>query len=213
MAENPSSLGWNNETYSSAEMDQLIERIFGPKCLFMGFSAAGNRKWVKVRQDGTMEVIHVHSDRGFQYYPIFGLSFPWIPHGNWKKICWHRTPKSAVLDLRYQLPDSFAWAIKRGRIEAAERAKIVSARLCEVCEPWFSKMLNEKNVLEELESRRASREFYSYVQVLTVYLFWQARTGKWEGLDSVAEDQLTSYFGEGFPELKQLLEKEAKLAG
>jgi len=46
-----------------------------------------------------MEVIYLHSDRGFQYFPSFGLSFPWIPHGNWKKVCWHKTPKSAVIEV------------------------------------------------------------------------------------------------------------------
>jgi hypothetical protein len=72
-------------------------------------------------------------------------------------------------------------------------------------------MLDEKRILEELECRRSSRDFYCYVQELTVYLFWQARIGKWQGLDSIAEEQLKKYFGgDGFPELKQLLENVAK---
>src|SRR5207249_8007698 len=54
---------WHNENYSSAEMEGLLNQVFAPKCIFMGFSPAGKRKWVKTRQGGTMEVIYLHSDR------------------------------------------------------------------------------------------------------------------------------------------------------
>ncbi|MEO7297583.1 MAG: hypothetical protein ABI042_03290 [Verrucomicrobiota bacterium] len=191
-------------------MEGLLDQIFGPKCIFMGFLPTGKRKWVKSRPDGTMEVIYLHSDRGFQYSAGFGLSFPWIPHGNWKRVLWHRTPKSAVLDLRFEPQNSFVWMIPKGRTVASEKAKAVSTEVCETCEPWFARMTDEQNIIHELECRRASPNFYTYVQGLTVYLFWQARIGKWKGFDSTAEEQLKSYFGEkGFPELKKLVEDEA----
>lgn len=210
---NPWGENWHNENYSSAEMDTLLGQIFGPKCIFMGFLPAGKRKWVKKRSDGTMEVINIHSDRGFMFYASFGLSFPWIPHGNWKRVCRHKTPKLAVLDLWYEPPSKVDWAIPKGRTVAAEKAKAVSTEVCEACEPWFAKMADEQNILSELERRRVSRDFYNYVQGLTVYLFWQARIGKWQGFDATAEEQLKSYFGEdGLPELRQLLEAEAARA-
>jgi hypothetical protein len=206
---NPWGENWHNENYSSAEMDQLFDQIFGPKCTFMGFLPAGKRKWVKKRTDGVMEVIKLHSARGYMYYGFFGLSFPWIPHGNWKQVCWHKTPKSAEVDLRYQPPNERDWAIPKGRTVAAERATLVSTEICEKCEPWFAKMKDQRNILAELEQKRLSRDFYSFVQDLTVYCFWQARIGKWNGFEEKIETQLKSYFGQnGFPELKQLLEQE-----
>ena len=160
-----------------------------------------------------MEVIYLHSDRGFQYFASFGLSFPWIPHGNWKKVCWHKTPKSAVIDLGYEPRDSFVWMIPKGRTVASERANLVSTEICEACEPWFAKMADQRRLLLELERRRASPYFYHFVQGLTVDLFWQARFGTWQGFDAKSEGQMKSYFGEeGFPKLKQLLEQEAARA-
>ena len=137
---NPWGENWHNENYSSAEMEGLLNQVFAPKCIFMGFSPAGKRKWVKTRQGGTMEVIYLHSGRGFQYFASFGLSFPWIPHGNWKKVCWHKTPKSALIDLGYEPRDSFVWMIPKGRTVASEPANLVSTEICEACEPWFAKM-------------------------------------------------------------------------
>jgi hypothetical protein len=205
---NPWGENWNNEFYSSAEMDMLLAQIFGPKCAFMGFLPAGKRKWVKSRADGTMELINLHFDRGL-VFANFGLSFPWIPHGNWKQVCWHKTAKSSVLDLWYEHADIYAWSIPKGRMVAEERAKIVSTEICEACEPWFIKLTSEQNILQELERRRSSANFYSFVQGLTVYLFWQARIGKWGGLDAKSEQQMKSYFGEdGFPEFKKLLDGE-----
>jgi len=161
-----------------------------------------------------MEVINLHSDRGYIFYASFGLSFPWIPHGNWKGVCWHRTPKSAVIDIGFESPTKVDWSIAKGRTVAAERAQIVSTEVCEACEPWFLKMADEQSLLEELNRRRASPTFYAFVQGLTVDLFWQARMGKWQGFDEMAEAQLKSYFGEeGFTELRRLLDQEAVRIG
>lgn len=159
-----------------------------------------------------MEVAKLLSGLGFNV--TFGLSFPWIPHGNLKKVCWHRTPKSSEIDLWYETKDRTAWEIPKSRTAAAEKAAHVSTLVCETCESWFARMADKQSILDELEIRRASRDFYNYVQGLTVYLFWRARIGKWNGLDTMAEDQLKKYFGEeGFPERKQLLENEAHKAG
>lgn len=207
---NPWGENWHNENYSAAEMDELLDRVFGSKCISLGFQPAGKRKWVKARPDGTMEVIYVHSDRGFKYYPSFGLSFPWIPHGDWKKVCWHRTPKSAVIDLGYEPPkpqDSFAWAISKEKTSAAERAESVSIQVLNACKPWFLKTTGDKKILEILARRRNSPHFYNFVQGLTVDLFWQARSSSWQGFDVRSGKALKAYFGEeGLPEVNQLLE-------
>lgn len=205
---NPWGENWHNENYSSAEMDQLLGKIFGAKLTFMGFLPAGDRKWVKKRNDDAMEVISLHSDRGFIFYANFGLSFPWIPHGNFKTVCWHRTPKSALIDLRYERPTGVDWSLPKGRTVAAERAQIVSAEICETCGPWFSKMLNQDRLLEELKRLRTRPGFINYVQCLTVDLFWRARVEKRCDLAPPVEAQLRSYFGEdGFLKVKCLLEQ------
>lgn len=192
-------------------MDSLLGQIFGPKCTFMGYLPAGKRKWVKTRSDGTMEVIRLQFDRGL-VFPSFGLSFPWIPHGNGNNVCWHKTAKNSVIDLPYRVSDVFAWSIPKGRIDAAAKANIVSTEVCERCEPWF-KVMNVEGILNEFESWRTSGNFYPYVQILTAYWFWQARSGRFQTLDDKSERQLKSYFGEdGFPRLKQLLEEEAARA-
>lgn len=211
--QNPWGENWHNENYSSAEMDELLGRIFGVKCTFMGFLPAGKRKWVRKRSDEAMEVINLQSDGVLSFYAGFGLSFPWIPHGNSKELLWHKTPKSAVMDLNYEAEDKIDWSISKRRTIAAERAGIVSTEVCERCEPWFAQMSNQEKILKELERRRAKPLFYTFVQALTVYQFWQARVGKWSGLDVEAESYLKLYFGEeGFPKLKRLLEQEAAAA-
>ena len=207
---NPWGENWRNENCSSAEMDTLLAQVFGPKCAFMGFEPAGKRKWVRTRKDGVMEVIALHSDRRFIFYAGFGLSFPWIPHGDWKQVRWHRTPRSAVIDLGHESAGKVDWSMPKGRTLASDRAKVVSTELCESCEPWFAAMGDERRVLEELERLRNAPYFYEFVQQLTVYLFWQARARGHQEIDAGSERQLRSYVGDaGFLEVKYMVEKEA----
>jgi hypothetical protein len=204
---NPWGPNWHNENHSSAEMDEVLGQIFGPKCAFMGFMPAGKRKWVKTRPDSTMEVIKIHSNTGGHSYPSFGLSFPWIPHGISGSLRWHRTPKSSVLDLPYEHPHD--WSITRRRTITTQRANEISAIICETCEPWFARMMNVHSILAEFERRRANPQFQNYPQLRTAYAFWMARSGKWFGFDDAAKRYLGSYFGEeGVVEVTRLLEKE-----
>lgn len=210
---NPWGENWQTQYYSSAEMEALLDQAFGEKCVSMGFQPAGKRKWIKTRTNGVMEVVYIHSDRGFQYYPSFGLSFPWIPHGDWKKICWHRTPKLAVIDLGHQSENqrsSFVWAISKERASTIARAESVATELCSTCGPWFNKFVDDDSIYGELKRRRKSPFYYNFVQALTVDLFWQARMRDWNGFDDRSEKALSKYFGEEeFQKLRQLIEKIA----
>jgi hypothetical protein len=206
---NPWGPNWHNENYTSGEMDDLLGKIFGPKCIFMGFLPAGKRKWVRTRPDGTMEVIKLYSDGALYFLPFFGLSFPWIPHAVSESLRWHKTPKSATMDLQHQHPSKVDWKLPRQRTLAAEQANKISTEVCEACESWFARLSHTENFLEELERRRAAPGFHNSVQILTVYQFWQARIGKWRGFDDLTKRYLTGYFSAtALLQVEQLLKNE-----
>ncbi len=211
---NPWGENWNVENYSSAEMDSLLAKVFSPKLEFMGFKPAGSRKWARERTNGSFEVVKLHCDRGFIFYASFGLSFSWIPHSVNQSLKWHRTAKSALLDLRFKKSPEPDWSISKQRKLANDRANQVSMELCEACEAWFLTMRTDDNVTRELERKRARPHFYGYVQDLTVWHFWTARKASWPGLDQQSRDQLKSYFGEtDFQIVEGLLNKEAASSG
>ena len=160
---NPWGDNWSVENYSSAEMDLLLANVFSPKLEFMGFRPAGSRKWACERTNGSFEVVKLHCDRGFIFYASFGLSFSWIPHSVNQSLKWHRTAKSALLDLPFTKPQERDWSISKQRTLAYDRANQVSAELCETCEPWFRETKIDANVTSELERHRLTPSFHNFV--------------------------------------------------
>jgi hypothetical protein len=207
---NPWGENWHNENHSSAEMDSILDRIFGAKLLFMGFEPAGKRKWTKSLSADSTSVVELRSDRGFIFYAGVGVCFPWIPHAVSQTIRWHKTPQAAHIDLRFLPGKERDWSISKSRALATDRANRVSEEVCGVCEDWLPRMKETANVTAEILHRSKDPLFHGYVHELTVFHFWMARSGKWDGMDEKSAAHLTSYFGEaGFIVVDRLLKEEA----
>ena len=77
-----------------AIVHEEIERHLAPK----GFSPAGDLKWVGDTDAPIRQVFEFRKWAG-KVTPVWGLSLDFVPHISGKKAAWHRTNKSAKLDL------------------------------------------------------------------------------------------------------------------
>lgn len=94
------------ERTAATLIDEIFEAIFGVELSKHGFKYANHRKWVRSHKDEIRELFLIQALKGANYSPVWGFSLDFVPHCSGKKILWHRTPKSARLDLRYDLTAS-----------------------------------------------------------------------------------------------------------
>jgi hypothetical protein len=84
------------------EFNQALGRTLGSALSEKGFELVAPRRWVRSRRAPIRDLLEVQALKGMSYSPVWGFSLDFVPHvttgGDTK---WHRTPKSARLDLVY----------------------------------------------------------------------------------------------------------------
>jgi len=81
----------------------IIGEAFNSALTSRGFQEASPRKYVRARIAHTHDVVEFHSDVT-RLLPIWGVSLNFVPHISGRlteTVQWHRTPRSALPDLRY----------------------------------------------------------------------------------------------------------------
>jgi hypothetical protein len=73
------------------------EAILGPE----RFERAGPMKWVRTRRPPIRDVIQVYALKGGMYTTRWGVSLDFVPHVVDGTVRWHRTARSARIDLGY----------------------------------------------------------------------------------------------------------------
>lgn len=80
-----------------AAIQQAYDAVLGP----VGFARAGEMKWVRSRRPPIRDVVAVYMLKGWDYTTRWGVSLDFVPHLVDDSIRWHRTARSARIDLGY----------------------------------------------------------------------------------------------------------------
>jgi hypothetical protein len=72
-----------------------VERLLLPR----GFEAVGGLKWVRGGDAPIRQVFQFSKWKDGKVHPVWGISLDFVPHITGKKVAWHRSNKSAKLDL------------------------------------------------------------------------------------------------------------------
>jgi hypothetical protein len=78
-----------------AIMHAEVERLLEPK----GFETVDELKWVRGQDAPIRQVFQFSKWKDGKVRPLWGVSLDFIPHISGKKAAWHRSNKSAKLDL------------------------------------------------------------------------------------------------------------------
>jgi len=96
--------GWRlgfgvTELVPSAAFNEALRAAFDSKLGGHGFEAEKGLKWVRSAKPEIRDVIELYSVKGAAAAARWGVSLDFVPHVAAKRVRWHRTAKSAALDL------------------------------------------------------------------------------------------------------------------
>ena len=191
------------EFVPAADLDRIIAADFGPALQQRGFEMVGRRKWVRSSKRPIRELFLIQALKGRALSPYWGFSLDYVPHVSRSAVGWHRTPKSARLDLRFDPLDYESvngrdperWVIPS--INGLERTRVAASRCAreavQVAEEFWNLVETVYDLPQafELQRNRPSIRFsfYNYVQHLLAYAFTLVKIRR----ESEAEKELRFY--------------------
>jgi hypothetical protein len=95
---------------------EALQSAFSTRLLSHGFEYQKDLKWVRSVNAPMRELIELYALKGASFAPRWGFSLDFVPHVASGRVRWHRTAKSAELDLIWD-PLDFAgaegWTVSR----------------------------------------------------------------------------------------------------
>jgi hypothetical protein len=84
------------------KFNQAIGRTLGGALATAGFEPVAPRRWVRSTRAPIRDLLVLQAGKGVSYSPMWGFSLDFVPHVTTSgDVKWHRTAKSARLDLVY----------------------------------------------------------------------------------------------------------------
>jgi hypothetical protein len=176
---------------TAAELHDAVFAAFDPVLAAAGFESATDLKWVRSVGTNVRHVVEAYAGRQGARVPRWGVSLDFVPHVVGSAVRWHRTPKTARIDLGYD-PHNFqdewdfegqSWVIwpNLGQPTPAARAASIAGQLGSTALPWLDQIDGLRS-LPAAFAREEAREggqfgFDNYVQYRLAYAFTLARLG------------------------------------
>lgn len=153
-----------------------FQRVLGPH----GFEQVAERKWVRSVKGPIREVVELYSLKHLSVVARWGFSFDFSSHVDNSGVRWHRTPKSANLDIVWDpidFDDSREWelspCVAESRLETL--ASAFATKILEAAIPYFNRVAALEDVPDlyaEWERRPFVRfGFENYHQALVGQAF------------------------------------------
>jgi hypothetical protein len=176
---------------TAAELRAAIHQAFDPVLSAVGFAWVADLKWVRNRTPLIRDIVEAYGGRQGRRATRWGVSLDFVPHVEGTAIRWHRTAKSARIDLGYD-PSNFRdpwdvasqeWVIAPdlGSPTPAARAAAIASLLDRTALSWLEPITGLVAVREAFERERGRTggqfAFDDYIQYPLAYAFTLACTG------------------------------------
>lgn len=193
------------ERVPAAEVDVILSKVFDARLAARGFHKIAPRKWVRSAKPEIREVFQVLAMKGASYSPVWGFSLDYVPHISGASLQWHRTSRSAYLDLRYDPLDYVeppsrefeAWFVHTfyGRRKTTNDAVRVARIAFSLATAFFNQVLTINDLPKAFEQQiKLTQEgkvhrfgFYNYIQHPIAYALTLAKLGQLSKAESVLE--------------------------
>ena len=203
---------------TAAQLDAIIHSHFGSALEGAAFSMTGRRRWVRSRCNEFRDVFEIASLKGGRCYPRWGLSLNYCPQIKGKKIHFHRTEKSAQIDVVWDPIDyvdapsrameswvfDSLWTKPR---KASSQAGKVAKKAVPRALTWFSGNNSVDDIITVLEAKKTEKVyrfgFANYVQQPLALALSYAQIGNSVRAAQLLEEYIVSY--EVLPEAAQRL--------
>jgi hypothetical protein len=187
------------EIVPTSKMDAMFAENFGVALLDHGFEHADRRKWVRSTKQPIRELVQINPLKGGNFCPAWGFSLDYVPNVSGSSLRWHRSPKTAILDLCFD-PLDYKLTLKEWGIPSLQGLEIARQQTerqtkmaLDLAIPWFKSVNCDSDLIREFEAKK-QREFvrfgfYNYVQGPLAYAIVLARVGRL----TEAEAELNQY--------------------
>lgn len=173
-----------------AVVNKIVGEVFDSALKSRGFQKASPRKYVRPRIAHTHDVVELHSDVT-RLLLIWGLSLNFVPHISGRStetVQWHRTPRSAIPDLRYsEIEDmrhfhpQYAISTINGPRITREQALVAHSVLLPRAFQFFDSVMNLSSIGELFVRQEQNPKWgniFTTPQVALAYAFYLAKTGR-----------------------------------
>lgn len=176
-----------DSTFAIVRIDQIheiIAPVVEPFLQPLGFEVQGPLTWLRNVDTPIRQIFCLKQWKGGALAPAWGLSLDFVPHLSGNQIKWHRTPKSARLDLTWDVRDqAMDISYVRGPEAVAHDApRILEAALAKAETFWNgARAVSElPQAFEQVKQHLSSGGlgFYNYQQHPLAYAFVLAINGK-----------------------------------
>jgi hypothetical protein len=176
-----------SDLLQAAFIDDAIRQTLSTALEAAGFRTVRPRFWVRSRTPPVRHVVTVAALKGAAYSPIWGISLDYVPHVAGRgTVHWHRTDKSARLDLTYDPVDHESdpgWELSRFSSPAgfSSRCKAIAPRLLHAVDSFVTPLTSDMAIRQAFEAKRKRPTtrfgFENYYQNVLAYAFTLARVG------------------------------------
>lgn len=194
---------------TAAQIDQLIQLHFGERLESFGFVKTKKRRWVRSRVPDIRDVFEFVSLRS-RLNPIWGFSLdycPRCPRVDGARLKWHRTEKSADIDVVHDPidyvdapgPDIDSWVLSyyQDVREAEVETVLLAKRAVPQSLEWFTRVNTVSDLVTLLKHKRSEPflrfGFKNYVQQPLALLMSYALLGRTRRAEKLLNEYI-SYF-------------------
>lgn len=179
------------EEVPAATIDAALAEILGPMMEERGFEQVSRRKWVRSAKVPIREVLDLLAMKGYSLIPVWGFSLDFAPHVSGSSVKWHRTPRSALLDLRWDPFDyeprrvpSYEFSGLHGEAHLRRQIARGDGRALRAADGFWNRVQSVPDLVATMEwVRRLPSDrfvFDNYSQQIIAYAFALAATGAQE---------------------------------
>jgi len=182
---------------AAAERDPIVTSHLQEHLPMLGLTERAPRSWVNGSEAPFRRLFEIQLLKGAAMKACYGFSLDFVPHISGGRVRWHRTDKSAMLDVILDPRDlpqpsfihgatGLADGLRRLLPEAVARAREVWRRGA-----TFQGMLD---IIREIRDRPIERRincfgYYNYAQLPLAFAYLSAKTGDLQ----TAEEELGKY--------------------
>lgn len=196
--------------FAVVRIDQIHEIVFpiiGDRLHALGFEVQRPLQWLRSSDAPIRQVFCLKQWKGGALTPAWGLSLDFVPHVSGNNIKWHKTLKSAQLDLTWDARNPvFDIPYCYGpKIIASKAPEVLSTAITEAESFWDKTHLISElpSAFERVKKHLSSGGlgFYNYVQHPLAYAFVLAMNGN----PQAAEQEFQRYHSHTAESVRQKL--------
>lgn len=175
-----------------------IERHLGTALCNTGFEKIKENHWVKDLGTGVRKVVTIMHWKGAESTPRWGYSLDYVPNfdNSYKNIYWHRTNKSAMIDVFPFYFDFFKYSLSRFNTprKHAKNLENNTPHIIQDMNDFYSQGSETTELVSILEKCEAFKTsglgFWNWSQLPLAYAFTLNKTGNTEKANEILDTYL-----------------------